>query len=295
MKWALIISFVAITAVISGALMTYPSYIENKEKDLNTLDFEERGKGNLIYNSTCSTKCHKELNHAAIYNPDKYLTSEGNTVYPPMFFPTQFWFNFLQTNSETRCKGIKDLDARTKELLFAYLKHEASENDDNADIELKQFHKDIEQGQLTLQANEGAEVFNQSCKSCHSEHLSNGFTSIEWKYQIQNYKTIHAETDAIMPIGIKLEQLKSFLNKSSASNETDAKIIRNLLRKLRKTDSINNTDNSDDDENNTTFTIPEEISWHDLDWQYPYDKGLQGLLAKFPDKPIILELTNKYS
>ena len=145
---------------------------------------------------------------------------------------------------------------------------------------------------IGVSASEGAVIFNQNCQSCHSEHLPNGFTSIEWKYQLENFKTIHAETDVILPTSKKLEQLKSFLNKLSASNETDAKIIRELLRKLRKTDSFNNTDNPDD--NNTTFAIPEEISWHDLDWKYAYDKGLQGLIAEFPDKPIILEMTNKY-
>ena len=295
MKWAIIISFLAIAAVIAGAFLTYPAYIDNQQKDRNALDLEDRGKGKLIYTSTCSTKCHVELKFAAINNPDKYLVSDEKAVYPPLSFSTKFWFDLLYNDAISDCNGIKGLDARTRELLYTYLKNEAAENEDNMRIEFEKFDEDVEQGKTKLLADKGADVFNFSCRGCHSEHLPYAFTSIEWKYTLQENAAIHRNTDAILPEGERFDQLMAFLRKSAAANETDAEIIRDLLNKLRKTNLINNTEDADDDDNNSKFSIPEELNWHDLDWQYPYSKGLQGLLEKFPDKPIILELTNKYS
>ncbi|MCK5345808.1 MAG: hypothetical protein KAR20_20500, partial [Candidatus Heimdallarchaeota archaeon] len=179
--------------------------------------------------------------------------------------------------------------------LYTYLKNEAAENEDNMRIEFEKFDEDVEQGKTKLLADKGADVFNFSCRGCHSEHLPYAFTSIEWKYTLQENAAIHRNTDAILPEGERFDQFMAFLRKSAAANETDAEIIRDLLNKLRKTNLINNTEDADDDDNNSKFSIPEELNWHDLDWQYPYSKGLQGLLEKFPDKPIILELTNKYS
>ena len=292
MKYALIFSVLAIAGVVLGAIFTYPAYQKQQTDAKTALELEEREKGKFLYETNCATKCHIELNRATLANPEKYIVSDDKSVYPPATFTDKFWDDLLNNKADTRCKGITNLDKRTIELLYKYLGHEAAENDPNAEIALNEMKDDIIKGLEILQAGKGAEVFANSCKGCHSENLARAFTDIEWRIELDSYIKIHEKQEnAALPEGEALQQLKLFLKSSSASNETDAQIIRNLLRQLRASDNavVDNNGSS------APELIPDEIAWNDLDWQYPYEKSMAGLLEKFPDKPIIMELTNKYS
>ena len=110
-----------------------------------------------------------------------------------------------------------------------------------------------------------------------------------------SFKEIHGKNKASLPSNkTEREKLISFLKFRSCANPDDAKAIRQLLRELRKTKSKTNVGNANETSQPIT-QIPEEIKWFDLDWKFDYAGGINALEKKFPDKPIFLELTNKYN